>query len=172
MRTTKSDETYYLYWICRECHTDITKEGYIGITKNPDTRFRSHCVAAKKDNRSVIARALNKYKDIEYKILCIGDREYIIDLEYKLRPKESVGWNIAIGGMNCNLGRLYSDEEKYKLAVRTTKLKKKDVIKIIIDFYIKNLTYSEIGRKFGISSCTVSRHIKDKTILYPELDGL
>lgn len=169
MIDTQKEKPYYLYWIHRPCHKDMTKEGYIGITKNPDTRYQSHKLVAKADNKYIISRAIRKYNDLEYTILCCGSRKYIIDLEYKLRPQPNIGWNIAIGGLNCNLGKILSDDEKLIVALRTTKLDKNDIVKMIVDYYINNLTYEEISKKFCVSGCTVARHIKGDTILYPEL---
>lgn len=169
MQTSKKEEVYYLYWIHRTCHKNIKTEGYVGITKNPDTRYQSHKLAAKEDNKYIISRAIRKYSDLEYTILCCGSRGYIIDLEYKLRPQSNIGWNIAIGGLNCNLGKRLSDDEKLIVALRTTKLAKTDVVKMIVDYYINNLNYEEISEKFCVSGCTVARHIKGNTILYPEL---
>lgn len=86
-----------VYWIHRQCHTDMFNEGYIGITKRRvNQRWSQHqrqhrCIALK--------NALNKYDDIVMDIVLVADtRAYCEEVERKLRPRKNIGWNINVGG--------------------------------------------------------------------------
>ena len=93
-----------VYWIHRPQHTDITKEGYIGIS---NTRVRNRWIDHKGASRrgikgkcDVLANAIRKYPDIIYEVILVADtREYCEHIENLLRPSNKIGWNIARGGM-------------------------------------------------------------------------
>lgn len=93
-------DSYEVYWIHLPEHTDITQQGYIGITKmGVKRRFYIHHRAALDDSPYVVHRALNKHWDaIIVDVLCVCDEEYAMDLEKKLRPEVNTGWNINSGG--------------------------------------------------------------------------
>lgn len=99
----QSKKLCHLYWIHLPEHTDITSQGYIGITTTDvNKRFIAHKSAAKTSDH-VIHRAIRKYKDkLCIKILVIGTLEYCLLLENRLRPDPHIGWNSAIGGLNGN----------------------------------------------------------------------
>ena len=86
----------YVYWIKRKHFTNY-KEGYIGVTtKSLEERFKFHSKYVKK--RSVVRKAIEKYDDIEIKLLFEGSKEDCLKLEYSLRPEKNIGWNLAEGG--------------------------------------------------------------------------
>ena len=93
----------YLYWIRRKSHTDITKEGYIGITYNFENRLRQHlnnCKNTKYHHRNYRSDFRDAVITGDYiaSVILIGSRQYCLDLEKTLRPNWVIGWNIAKGG--------------------------------------------------------------------------
>lgn len=91
-------ETYYLYWIHRKVHTDTQSEGYVGITMDPEQRFKAHRAPASRSGTHLV-NAINKYSDIEYDVIeSFSDLQECLDKERALRPNESIGWNMAPGG--------------------------------------------------------------------------
>lgn len=161
---------YYLYWIHRKGHKNILTEGYIGITCDLDKRFWKHNSDSKKDSQTIISRALKKYDDIEYTVLCVGGVDYITELEFKLRPNKGIGWNINIGGDKPNLGLKRSIHSRRKASDKTITITKIDVIKFLIEYYILNKTMKEIAGSFNISKDSVSNHIRGKLFAYKDLD--
>ena len=85
---------YNVYWIHREQDTDITQNGYIGISCNVKSRLLEH----KRSGNQHLTNAFNKYKDIRLSILLQGTKEYCSFIEEKLRPNQNIGWNIEKGG--------------------------------------------------------------------------
>lgn len=115
-----------LYWIHLEEHTDISSQGYIGVTKyDSKTRFRKHLEALRKYNklggvkdRRTLFSAINKHgiDSVVVTDLVIGEEDYIYDLENKLRPSCNIGWNIATGGEFSVTGnKVYSDNDIYEV---------------------------------------------------------
>lgn len=89
--------THSVYWIRHADHTDMTTQGYIGVTHNADRRFVQH--SRSKGNPHFVF-AIKKYgwdNLIKTQIL-IAEEEYCLEIERKLRPANSIGWNCAIGG--------------------------------------------------------------------------
>jgi predicted GIY-YIG superfamily endonuclease len=88
----------YLYWIRLESHTDITSEGYVGITNDFTKRMLKHSRCD--DGSEILYNAIKKYgwENLIKTIMLEGSEEYGLDMENKLRPSERIGWNIAIGG--------------------------------------------------------------------------
>ena len=85
----------HVYWIHHRNHNNLFTQGYIGISKDPDTRFKCHQYT----NNQHLSRALKKYTDdIELDVLLIGVEEYCREVERKLRPIKNIGWNICEGG--------------------------------------------------------------------------
>lgn len=98
--TPEVGKTCYLYWIKLPCHSDIIKEGYVGITYYPDKRIMSHVSEAKLGN-------VNKNKEFkeallqgtfEFLVVEEGSRCDMSAKEFELRPKFRIGWNIKQGG--------------------------------------------------------------------------
>jgi len=93
-----------VYWIHKPEHTDITKQGYVGITnKRARERWAEHRRASRKNpdvHCAVVNRAICKYTDLIYEVVLVADtREYCEYIEGLLRPTNRIGWNIARGGM-------------------------------------------------------------------------
>ena len=88
-----------VYWIRCADHTDITKQGYVGISKNVTTRLNHH-IKKKQNQHLENAANLHGWDNLVKEIVVISTREYCLELETKLRPTKSIGWNIAVGGGN------------------------------------------------------------------------
>jgi predicted GIY-YIG superfamily endonuclease len=89
--------THSVYWIRHADHTDLMTQGYIGVTNNSDRRFAQH--SRSKENPHFVF-AIKKYgwnNLIKTQIL-IAEEEYCLDIERKLRPNNSIGWNCIAGG--------------------------------------------------------------------------
>jgi len=90
--------TTYLYHISKEGSS--LDEGYIGVSVNPDLRFRKHRRNARNPNKKhrAVYRGINENSDITYRILACGEEDYIYELERALRPVRNMGWNTISGG--------------------------------------------------------------------------
>lgn len=111
-------KTCDVYWIHLEEHTDITKEGYIGISINVKVRWLKHKNEAKKGNGYIIGAAIRKYgsKCIFTKLLT-STLSYCLNVEKQLRPFD-IGWNATKGGgstPDCT-GNSHSEETKRKIS--------------------------------------------------------
>lgn len=74
---------------------------YVGVTKNPTTRFRSHHKQKKR-----LGPVLRKYGERAWiETLAIGQREYIYELEIQaiiaFNTRHPNGFNIGAGGFGC-----------------------------------------------------------------------
>ena len=88
--------TTYLYWIRHPEHTDPNLEGYIGITQNPKSRFRSHKTSGE---NTYLQRNIAKGATMEI-LKEFSTREEALSEEFKYRPERSIGWNLMEGGGN------------------------------------------------------------------------
>jgi hypothetical protein len=93
-----------VYWIHKPEHTDITKQGYVGIThKRIRDRWVDHKSSSRRNpdaNCAVVNRAIRKHPDLIYEVVLVADtREYCERIEGLLRPTNNIGYNIARGGM-------------------------------------------------------------------------
>lgn len=105
---------HFVYWIHLSDHTDITTQGYVGITsQGVEKRFKKHCSSAKSVN-FLISRAINKYgaENLIVDTLCMCSAEYAKSIEKKLRPHNFIGWNMRVGGKSSP----DMSPEQYKLA--------------------------------------------------------
>ena len=89
-----------IYWIKHKNHKNITNEGYVGITDDFNQRMSSHKSYALSNGEYPISKAIKKYgwENLDKQIILEGDKEYCQMIEFKLRPKERIGWNLNIGG--------------------------------------------------------------------------
>lgn len=92
-----------VYWIRKPCHTDIFSEGYVGVTtKSSEERFKEHISRSNSNSRkkSVVHKAIKAigHVNLVFETILIAEEMYCYNIENKLRPQESVGWNVAIGG--------------------------------------------------------------------------
>jgi hypothetical protein len=97
--------THTVYWIHLEEHTDPETQGYVGVTGNPEKRYREHLKESKKDSPKNIhlARAMNKHQ-VKTTLLFHGTKVACYELEFDLRPARNIGWNIQKGG------KIHTDE--------------------------------------------------------------
>jgi len=111
-----------VYWIRLPEHTDITKEGYVGITNNFEDRMRQH----RENERN--KKVFENFDKAICSVLLIGNRGYCREIEQKLRPKPYTGWNKAIGGdggtPKHGLTRTKISKTFYNLRARALKLGK------------------------------------------------
>ena len=92
-----------VYWIKAPHHSDMFSEGYIGVSKNAENRWKyGHHWAFKqgRHDNPILVNAVNKYgwDSLVKQVVLVADEEYCYDIESKLRPSESIGWNINVGG--------------------------------------------------------------------------
>ncbi len=142
---------YYLYWIHRKCHTDITTEGYLGITNNFRKRMDKHRSLTKQNYQSHLCRALRKYTDIVMEYICVGDIDYIMDLEFRLRPTQNIGWNMVAGGDSPS-SYPPSYEQLLERSKTQTKIKRSDCLKILYQYFKLGMTRKELSNKYGVSN--------------------
>lgn len=91
-----SEENYSVYWIRLSEHNDIKSQGYVGLSNNPKRRFKEHLI----NENTILSNAIKKYGnniilDIVTENVSLEEAKKI---EYDLRPKMRIGWNIMNGG--------------------------------------------------------------------------
>lgn len=117
----------YVYWIRLPKHTDVFSQGYVGFTsRTPEIRWKQHSFDHNKPSRASSTKLYNSMKkygveNFIVETLCIGNKEYCLWLEKKLRPAEQIGLNIVTGGEAWRAGTTVSQEEIEKR--RTSLLK-------------------------------------------------
>jgi group I intron endonuclease len=129
--------TMSVYWIHHPEHTDMFTQGYIGITKNFKERMRFHKML--KCN-AYLSNAIKKYgwDNLVKEVMLVSDKDYCIDIETKLRSKDSIGWNLVKGGglppinrwnkgtkgltTAWNKGKEWSEEQKKQISSSVKKL--------------------------------------------------
>lgn len=86
-----------LYWIRLPEHLDMFSEGYIGISKDANARWKWH---RKSKENPHLKSAIEKYgfDHLVKQVVLIADKAYCLEIEQKLRPSTKIGWNIAVGG--------------------------------------------------------------------------
>ena len=86
-----------IYWIRHPEHNDMFNQGYIGVSKHLKYRLNAHAQTTENPH---LRNAINKYgwNNLIKEIILISDDAYCYNVENKLRPNESIGWNINIGG--------------------------------------------------------------------------
>lgn len=91
-----------VYWIRHKNHTDIFSEGYVGVSKNPQKRWKKHKSDVKngKHENKHLSNAFIKYNksEIVFETVLIAEENYCYKIENQLRNLENTGWNIAVGG--------------------------------------------------------------------------
>jgi hypothetical protein len=114
----------------------MLSEGYIGFTsKTTEERWQGHLKEARASRAKnyPIYNNIRKYGDqIIVSTIVIGDDEYCLEIERRLRPKAKIGWNLQAGGnKGCDpiyfteevrakisekgRGRVFSDEHRAKI---------------------------------------------------------
>lgn len=86
-----------VYWIRLPEHTDMLSQGYIGISKNVEKRWKWH---RKSKENPHLRSAIDKYgfDTLVKQVILISDKTYCLNLERKLRPSKKIGWNLTEGG--------------------------------------------------------------------------
>jgi group I intron endonuclease len=93
-----------VYWVHRPEHTDILRQGYVGISKRFERRIWEHL---KLTQNRYLKNAINKYgwdNLVKEKVL-IGKEDYCLEIESKLRPTDKIGWNLVKGGNKPPINR-------------------------------------------------------------------
>lgn len=94
-----------VYWIIDKSCENILTDGYVGVSKDPDVRFKSHL----RVNERIP-------KDAEMKIVFSGTRAECFEEEKRLRPAKNIGWNRAPGGVQgFKDGFVHSEKTKAAL---------------------------------------------------------
>ena len=81
----------------------MTTEGYIGVAKDAEKRWKYGHFWAQKNGRhdnQHFSNAITKHgwDNLIKEILVIASQDYCYELERKLRPSALIGWNLATGG--------------------------------------------------------------------------
>lgn len=91
-----------VYWIRHKDHDDIFSQGYVGVSKNHEVRWKQHKskINKKVHDNAHFAAAVEKYgwDALVKEVVVFAEKDYCYEIENKLRPKEQTGWNIAPGG--------------------------------------------------------------------------
>lgn len=109
----------YVYWIYDETCKDILIDGYVGVSYEPENRFKTH---------------LRKNSKIHEKcnmiIIMEGSREECFKKEKKLRPIAGIGWNSAAGGSHgWQVGFHHSAKSKNKMKLAWSEIRRKTASK-------------------------------------------
>jgi hypothetical protein len=83
-----------VYWLHYEEHTDVTIDGYVGVSTEFSNRLETH--KKNKDNFVVRNAANSGYMLAD--IIFEGTVEECLNKERELRPDNFIGWNICRGG--------------------------------------------------------------------------
>ena len=114
---SKSEFDCYLYHIKKDGMS--LNDGYVGVSVDVEKRISRHFNSMIENTHynPVLSRAYRKY-DLQVEVVCGGTIKEMLDLEFKLRPKKFIGWNIATGGglPPSNKGVAMSEEQKIKIS--------------------------------------------------------
>jgi hypothetical protein len=72
-------------------------QGYIGVSKSAEKRFIQHY---KRTQNRHLRFAIQKYgwENLVKEQVLVAEEAYCLEVEKKLRPAKSIGWNCAMGG--------------------------------------------------------------------------
>lgn len=110
----------YLYWIHLEGHTDPSTQGYIGITADPNTRFRHHTY---NDANPNVLEAVRANTAIFTILHTFDNREDALAKEKEYRPESYIGWNICMGGGQSGKNHQMSDKGRANISAGRTGIK-------------------------------------------------
>ena len=112
MHSSLGGLNHYLYWIRRVSDKDVSKFGYVGVSKNVTKRLAYH------NNYLLNGNKGGRYMDSFYKIfneedlvisvIDCGTEKEMLYKESLIRPNKNIGWNIAVGGLNVRSSDVYS----------------------------------------------------------------
>ena len=111
-----------VYWLHLIEHTDPLNEGYIGVSKNPESRMATHIRRAS-ENRHHNINLIEAIRDygknaIIKDIIMTGQEVFCYEVENDMRPGPNIGWNIAEGGRMGAGGRFGVPKNKKLLERR------------------------------------------------------
>ena len=95
--------TAEVYWSRAPHHSDMTSEGYVGVSKNSNKRWLyghkwAHTKGRHDNPRLSNAIAKHGWDSLIKTVVVVADEAYCYELENKLRPTSDIGWNLALGG--------------------------------------------------------------------------
>ena len=164
-----------VYWIRCADHTDMTSQGYIGVTGRFDRRMWEHYTL--EGNRH-LKFAIQKYgwDNLVKTQILIADEGYCLDIERKLRPNDGIGWNCTTGGgmppkgkwtlgkkglsVAWNKGLPWSDEFKENIRVKVSKLWENPEYREHMSKAHKGQTSSMKGKKHSPESLKKMSEVK------------
>jgi len=133
----------FVYWIHLPEHTDMTSQGYIGITSTRlERRWEQHKQSAASGSNRPIGNAIRKHgESLLYSCVLVASLDYCLFVENALRVSPNTGWNLAVGGDKPPMqGREHSEETKRKISLAGTGRKASDET-------LKKMSKSSSGRK-------------------------
>lgn len=144
-----------VYWLYHNETDNIFVDGYVGITKNKNTRFAQH---------------REKFGEFKFKIIFYGTIEQALSLEYMLRPKPGIGWNRAIGGKEgYKLGhceetvKIIKEKRKLQIAPRLGMKHRPETIERIRSSNLGLKRSNETIAKMKIAKQNISAETRAKT---------
>lgn len=174
---------FYIYWIHQTNHTDPYTEGYVGLSNQPDKRFKAHTT----NTAQVGSKYLREMSDSDKALLThtilaeCSSLEQARELELKYRPLPNIGWNIKRGGgvsPDCT-GRVHSEQTKKDIARKNTLTKStrtyvspfkgvtdrySEETKALIGSYHKGKTISEEHKQAITDKLSGVKHTKSLAI--------
>ena len=94
----------FVYWIFDNNCIDEKVQGYVGVSYDPQKRYKTHVRKKRVPEQSNI------------KILFEGSRDDCFEFERILRPTKSIGWNNAAGGAHgWRIGFTHDEATKQKM---------------------------------------------------------
>ena len=137
-----------VYWIHRPEHTDMFSQGYIGVSNNTKLRWREH---ETRTGNLHLQRAIAKYSwdNLVKEVIVIADELYCLAVEFKLRSKDKIGWNIVAGGgmPPSSRGKKFICSEETKVKLRIANAGRRHTPEMET-FVTKNLLLSGIPTRF------------------------
>ena len=164
-----------VYWIRQQNHTDITSQGYVGVSKHATQRFKEH---SKRCSNRHLSFAIKKYgwHNLIKDVIVVADKDYCLDLERRLRPVDGIGWNaIAGGGLPpvlsgkrpelCghpawNKGKTYSAETRKKISDAVKKQMSDPAHRKFLSDLHKNKPSGMLGKKHSSETIEKMRAAK------------
>lgn len=154
--------SHSVYWVHLPDHTDITTQGYIGVSNNPKRRMSEHKNSSilRNDKNPLFCRMLYKHLDtIVQTIIFVGTEEACYSFEQELRPIKNVGWNANKGGSKppSKLGWTPSKATLAKRSKSLTGIPRTEA-------WCKNLSDAKKGAKNGMfgnaKPCSTDRQLE------------
>lgn len=116
---------FYLYKITNLLNQKV----YIGVTSRPEERFKQHLSKYSTCTKLRNSIQKNGAENFQYSILCVGEQEYILDLEKKaITAYDSInnGYNLIWGNPRTG-DTLLSQEVKSKISEGLNKYHSKNI---------------------------------------------